>query len=367
VLHSLRLRVVGSLIATLGVCVLAAPAAQADEHWQRLADPAPGGTTGFDDPHPSVTVATVAGDTAYLATVEAHRITVYRARPRDNRWREVGLTRRDPSAAAARGASMATTGRTVWLAWYEHDGPSLWRVHLAQSSGGPFREVAVGSPSTDEPGNQDIDIAGYRSRVYVASTGSVARLSRNGRRLEDISDGLDLVDAGQPLLVASGDSLYAAQGRGKNSGDLFQTIVARLNTRTGSWQRIAKADGFFRDAAGGAGKLCVAIEQGVSCLTGTALTPLPDPGWPIQWVQIVRGVLYAAGGEMPFPDAPDELKIFVFENGAWRQLPDPIAPDLGLAALDMLDSNDTLWLHWESSPRGPFSFPITAHVARLLR
>jgi hypothetical protein len=363
-LHSLRLRVLGLLI--LGACVLALPAgASAAERWQRIADPAPGGQTGFDDPDQSHTVAAVAGDTAYLATIGTDgSITVYRARPRDTSWREVGLRRRNPSAPTA-GFSMDTTGHTAWLAWYEQGSDSLWRVHLAESSGGSFREVAVGSTGSPDPG-QHIDIVGYRGRVYVASTGSVARLSRNGRRLEEFSDGLDLVNAGQPVLVVSGDSLYAVQGRGSTSSD-FQTIIARLNPRTDSWQRVAKANGHLSDAAGGAGAVCAVVDLGVSCITGTALTPLPDPGWAIEQVQIVRGVIYAAGRETPFAEAPAELKIFAFVNGTWRQLPDPIAPDRDTSQFDLLDNVDTLWLQWESSPNGPFSFPVTAHVARLLR
>src|SRR3954451_12289354 len=179
--QSLRLRVLDLLI--LGACVLALPAAaSAAEQWQRVADPAPGGQTGFDDPHASLTAATVVGDTAYEARLERDgSITVYRARPRDTSWHEVGLRRRRASAPSG-GLSMATTGRTAWVAWYEQGRDSLWRVHLAQSSGGVFREVAVGSDASSDFGRQ-IDIVGYRGRVYVASAASVARLSRNGRRL----------------------------------------------------------------------------------------------------------------------------------------------------------------------------------------
>lgn len=362
-LHSLRLRAVGSLIAALGACVLAAPAAQAAEHWQRIADPAPGGITGFDDPHPSHTVAAVAGDTAYVATLGSDgSVTVYRARPRDTSWREVGLRRRSPSAASA-GLSMAAVGRTVWLAWYEQGTGSLWRVHLAESSGGIFRELPVGSSGSSDAGRH-IDVVGYRGRVYVASNVTVARLSRNGRRLDEVTGGLDPVNEEQPLLVVSGADLYAVQGR-FNEVSGFSTIVSRLSGD--SWRRAAKAVGMVSDAAGGGGRLCLVLDLGVSCLTGSALTPLPGPGWAIEQVQIVRGVIYAAGRETPAPEAPAELKVFAFENGAWRQLADPIAPDRDTALFDLLDNSDTLWLHWESSPNGPFSFPVTAHVARLVR
>src|SRR3954454_24006836 len=110
--QSLRLRVLGFLI--LGACVLALPAvASAADQWQRVADPAPGGQTGFEDPHASQTAATVVGDTAYEATLERDgSITLYRARPRDTSWREVGLRRRRPSAPTS-GLSMSTTGRTA--------------------------------------------------------------------------------------------------------------------------------------------------------------------------------------------------------------------------------------------------------------
>jgi hypothetical protein len=361
-LRSLRLHLLVLLI--LGTFAVGLPAsASAAEHWQRIADPAPGGQTGFDDPHASHPAATVVGDTAYEATLERDgSITVYRARPRDTSWREVGLRRRNPSAPSG-GLSMATTGRTAWLAWYEQGSDSLWRVHLAQSSGGVFREVAVSPSGSSSPG-RSIDIVGYRGRVYVASNVTVARLSRNGRRFEDVTDGLDPVSEEQPLLAVSGDNLYAVQGR-FNEVSGYSTIVSRLSGD--SWQRVAKAVGMLSDAAGGAGKLCVVLDFRVSCLTGTALTPLPDPGWPIEQVQIVRGVIYAGGRVTPAPEAPAELRLFAFENGAWRQLPDPIAPDRETAQFDLLDNTDTLWLHWESDPNGPFSFPITAHVARLLR
>src|SRR3954468_24617826 len=125
-LRSLRLHLLALLI--LGACAAALPAsASAVEQWQRIADPAPGGMTGFEDPDAAGTVATVAGDTAYVATIATDgSVKVFRSRPRYISWREVGLRRRNPSALAS-GASMATTGRTVWLALYEQAGDSLWR------------------------------------------------------------------------------------------------------------------------------------------------------------------------------------------------------------------------------------------------
>src|SRR3954470_3257011 len=126
-LRSLRLRLLGSLIAALGASALALPAvASAAEQWQRIADPAPGGLDNSDDSYrvPN-TGATVAGGSAYLAVFDVSGLpTLYRARPGDTSWRQVGLRRRNPSAPMA-SFRMFPIGGTTWLAWFEQGSDGL--------------------------------------------------------------------------------------------------------------------------------------------------------------------------------------------------------------------------------------------------
>src|SRR3954452_8460410 len=143
-LRSLRLRLLGSLIAALGASALALPAvASAAEQWQRIADPAPGGLDNSDDSYrvPN-TGATVAGGSAYLTVFDAGLPTLYRARPGDTSWRQVGLRRRNPSAPMA-SFRMFSIGGTAWLAWYEQSSYGLWGSHLATLTGAGFRELAT--------------------------------------------------------------------------------------------------------------------------------------------------------------------------------------------------------------------------------
>ncbi|MEA2470702.1 MAG: hypothetical protein QOE38_1701 [Thermoleophilaceae bacterium] len=370
-IQSLRLRVVASLIATLGACVLATPAAQAAEHWQRVADPAPGGTPDDGSFRIPDTAATVSGNTAYLVAITpVGQLEVYRARTGDARWRLIGKLHQSGSEAVGF-PTIAVSGNTVWVAWYELDNSdSLAYLHVAMSSGGGFREVGRGG--NNPLGGAGVflatrpSIATFRGDVYIASASGVARVSKNGRRVEQVSAGAGLASGDRAWLVESGNRLYLVHGSGSS------TIVSRLNRRGSAWETVATTDvGLPSDAAAGGGTLYVVVDNGAGVVmrltpAGT-LEPLSDPGWRVEQVTVVRGTIYVGGRETPAPEAPAELKIFAFENGAWRQVADPVAPDLDVEQFDLIDGGANLWLHWVSTPRGPFSAPITVHVARLLR
>jgi hypothetical protein len=359
------------LIATVAAFVLAAPAAHAAEHWQPVADPAPGTTNNEDGSfhHPDAVVA-VSGDTAYVVvTTPLGRLEVYRARLGDARWRLIGKLHQTGSEATGF-PTIAVVGKTVWVAWYQlEDADSLAHLHLAASSGGAFREIGRGDNplGVAEPFIVTRpSIATFRGDVYVASSSGVVRVSKNGRRVEQVNAGAGLGSGIRVWLVEVGNRLYLVHGSGSN------TAVSRLNRRGSAWETIASTDaGAPSDAAEGRGALYVVVDNGPGLLmrltdAGT-LEPLAGPDWLIRQVTVVRGVVYVAGTETPAPDAPAELRIFALENGAWRQVADPVAPDPDTSNFDLLEDGGHLWLGWVSTPRGPFSFPETVHVARLVR
>jgi hypothetical protein len=196
----------------------------------------------------------------------------------------------------------------------------------------------------------------------MATASGVLRISKNGRRVEQVSAGSGLGDGVQAWLVESGNRLLLVTSGG---------VVSRLNRRGTAWETVATTDGRVADAAVGGGPLYVVVDDGLGQLlrltpAGT-FEPVPGPPWAIRQVAVVRGVVYVGGTETPAPEAPAELKIFALENGAWRQVVDPVAPDPDASYFDLIDGGANLWLHWVSTPHGPFSFPGTVHVARLLR
>jgi hypothetical protein len=368
-LHSLRLRVLGLMI--LGACALALPAtASAAEHWQRIADPAPGGTPDDGTFRIPDTAVAVSGNTAYLVDITAvGRIEVYSARPGDASWRLIGKLHQTGDEAIGFPA-IAVSGKTIWVAWYQlEDADSLAHLHLALSSGGAFREIGRGDNPLGAPAvflATRPSIVPFRGDVYVTSSSGVLRVSKNGKRVEQVSAGSGLGSDVRAWLVEVGNRLYLVHGSGSS------TVVSRLNRSGSAWDTVASTDaGPPSDAAAGGGTLYVVVDNGVGLLmrltpAGT-LQPLTGPDWLIRQVAVVGGVVYVAGTETPAAEAPAELRIFALETGAWRQVADPVAPDPDVERFDLIDGGSNLWLHWVSTPRGPFSAPITVHVARLLR
>jgi hypothetical protein len=363
-LHTLRLRVLGLLI--LGACVLALPAmASGAERWQRVADPAPGGTNNEDGSFvlPS-TKAAVSGDTAYLLVSTPDRFTVYRARARDAQWRQFAVLRKDPAERTAV-AMLAVADKTVWLAWYDQRADGLWYLHIATSSGGAFREVRnpFGGAGFSSP--TPITSVTYRGELYLASPAGVARFSKNGRRVERVDTGLSR-DGGAAWLVEMGNRLYVVQAT--NTG----TVASRLNRRGNAWETVGSTDaGSPSDVAAGGGAIYIVIDNGpgelLRLIPGGTFETVPGPDWAIRQVSVVGGTVFVAGDEEAAPDAPFELRIFALRGGAWHQVADPVAPDPDTEDFELLEGGGNLWLHWVSTPHGPFSFPATVHVARLLR
>src|SRR3954463_9453649 len=108
------------LLVAIALAALALPAvSQAeDAAWQRVADPAPGGTTDVVTPKvPHVALALV-GDTPYVASLsQAGVLTVSRPNGAGTAWVQVGAQlNRTPSTSEV---ELATDGRRLWAAWTE--------------------------------------------------------------------------------------------------------------------------------------------------------------------------------------------------------------------------------------------------------
>src|SRR3954451_20019182 len=133
-----------TVVATC-LCALALPAAaQAAPNWERVADPAPGGTRVLDDFYPRIDLA-VADGTPYLAALERPTVgddlTVWRPNHAGTEWIQVGgtLNHATPSRPF-----IAADGATPWVAWNDAaDGDT--QVHVARLDGDDWVEPVPAS------------------------------------------------------------------------------------------------------------------------------------------------------------------------------------------------------------------------------
>jgi hypothetical protein len=366
-----RVRLVASLVVACCLCVFLAPAAAKPPslHWQLVGEPTPWQQLDQTQFQPRVKLA-VANDVPYVASLDTQsRLTVWRPNRRETGWVQLGGPLNHDLSKRAREVSITTSGRTVWVAWDEHDLIGVSDVHLAKLVGDSFREVGVGTQLTG--GGASVEI--YGGRPYVAYGGApvqVVRLSRDGRTFEHLDAPADGNDA---TLAVSGGRLWLVHESRVGGEGLIR--VLRLDARRDRWQTILTRPGFNVhepvDFRGSLYALWSSFEEGVGIYRITdagASLAYPDAGAFLAFDR--HGVPYTAfgvgSGEY---EAPREWALAAFLGGEWQYVDSPIQPgdDADPTYLDMLNSNGTLWMIWESGHGKVFEPPRAAHVARLVR
>jgi hypothetical protein len=235
-----RVRLVASLVVACCSCVFLAPAAAKPPslHWQLVGEPTPWQQLDQTQFQPRVELA-VANDVPYVASLDTQsRLTVWRPNRRETGWVQLGGPLNHDLSRRAREVSITTSGRTVWVAWDEHDLSGVSDVHLAKLVGDSFREVGVGTQLTG--GGASVEI--YGGRPYVAYGGApvqVVRLSRDGRTFEHLDAPSDGNDA---TLAVSGGRLWLVHESRVGGEGLIR--VLRLDARRDRWQTILTRPGF---------------------------------------------------------------------------------------------------------------------------
>jgi hypothetical protein len=378
------------VVLSVCLCGLSLPAlAQARAHslrWQRVAEPTPWHQADETQFAPNVELA-VADGVPYVSSIDKEgSLTIWRPNRRETSWRQLGGPLNHVPAERVDDVSMATSGRTVWVAWSEETERFVRQPHLAKLVGESFREVASDSSpvSPDEPAGS-VSVAIYGGRPYMAYNVNhgdvvpveVVRLSRNERAWEHVDPNTAPPlpqHESNPQLAVSGGRLWLVH-------ELFvpglgnEIHVLRLDDRRHSWQTILTQPGNnFHEPVDFRGSLYALWSASGSTntiyrITGRGATvAYPDAGFLLAFGP--GGVPYTAfgvgSGEY---DAPREVALAAFLGGEWRNVDSPIDPgdDVGTSIMHLLSADGTLWMIWESGHGSVFAPPREAHVARLVR
>jgi hypothetical protein len=333
----------------------------------------------------------VADGVPYVASQDAaQQLTIWRPNKRGTAWRQLGGPLNHIPGQRVRDVSMATSGRSVWVAWIETDNTGYGQTHLARLVGESFREVGGDSPINGADNAGAVSLAIYNQRPYVAYNVArdgiipieVARLTRNGRAFENVNPGSQppLPNySGVPQLVVSGGRLWLVHKIFlADTGDFI--LAHRFDARHDSWQQIISARGNnYAEPVDFRGTLYAPwstdfrtggspFTQDVFRITPAALTvAYPDVGFLFAFGP--GGVPYTAFGVGSGDyGAPRLVQLAAFRAGAWRAVPSPIDPgdDVGYG-MRLLNADGTLWAIWESGKGNVFEPPRSAHVARLVR
>src|SRR4051794_30181446 len=128
-------------------CVLAVPAIAGARgvRWERVAEPTPWQQLDETQFSPNVKLA-VANGVPYVASLDKQGLlTVWRTNRRETSWQQLGGPLNHIATQRVREVSLATSGRTVWVAWVEeHQSSGTAGLHLAKLAGDSFREVVSG-------------------------------------------------------------------------------------------------------------------------------------------------------------------------------------------------------------------------------
>jgi hypothetical protein len=367
----------GAAIAAAVACVLSAAAAsaQAAPTWERLLDPAPGGTVGSERENPVFDMVLLDG-TPYLATVApTGELTVWRPSASGARWLQVGGPLNHSPGHPVSRPTLVASGNTVWVAWAEDDGSGDPQVRLARLSNAGFQEAVGGARPINRAGTlggYDPQVAVLAGRPYVAYREPtrngvrvvVARLSSNGDSFEHLTSAPPGGgDDASPRLTASGGRLYLAYVSGR------EVLLNRLAAGGSSWERVTTAADTVQDMADGGGVLYLAAQGKLWRLTpGGQLERVggdPFTDAAVSAFAVPAGVPYAAGSTHPGgPDTLGPPRIAAFTGGAWQPVATPAAAGEGVNRMRLVAAADgTLWMAWDSGAGSLFP-PHAVHVAR---
>ncbi|MEA2466745.1 MAG: hypothetical protein QOJ57_871 [Thermoleophilaceae bacterium] len=315
------------ITAAVAVCALALPAvAQAEVHWQFVADPAPG-ATGLDGSVelPPRLNFTVAAGTPYLAEI-GHKpnfeLNVYR--PVGNgTWRDLGNGSLNPPGRIAGGVDLTSVGSTAWIAWEEGATGVPAEVHVARLTRSGVRELP-GSPIANAGLPQ---IAYFGGRVYVAYAGidgmHAVRTRANGRGFERI-ESFDHTPAEPGELGVYRGRLYLSDFE---SGT---TLYSLLNRRATGWVQVDD----------------------------------PPDDLFAQRIGDTTFALAGAGGEGP--GAPSFVRVRATRRGVTHEIPSPAKPGNNVSSPHLLAADGTLWMAWVEGGPSDMAPPQIPHVARLV-
>jgi hypothetical protein len=317
----------GRITTAVAMCALALPAAaQADPHWQFVADPAPGanGLDGTVEQPPRLNF-TVADGTPYLAEIghkPAHELRVYRPAGNSS-WRDLGMGQLNPPGKAVGTDDLTSAGGTAWIAWDEGNSTDPSVVHVARLTRNGVRELP-GSPIAAATLPQ---IAYFGGRLYVAYAGGdgmhAVRTRANGRGFERI-ESFDDTPAFPREMEAYHGRLYLSDGE---SGT---TLYSVLNRRQSGWVQVDDP---------------------------------PDDLFAQRIGATVFALASAGGG----PGAPTFARVLATRHGVTTEIPSPAKPGNNVSSPRLLAVDGTLWMAWVEGGPSDMAPPQIPHLARLIR
>lgn len=361
------------LLVAIALAALALPAASQaeDAAWQRVADPAPGGTTDAVTPKVPHVALAVVGDTPYVASLsEAGVLTVSRPNRAGTSWVHVGAPlSRSPSVWEVQ---LASDGRRLWAAWTEADRKGVTDVKVARLVGSRFRVIATDLNRSNRWDAGDIQLEVAAGRVYVAfdhprTTGgswriAVVRMGSSGGRAEYLTAGLPMGGLGErPQLAAAGRVLHLA----------WQTVsggalLARLGAGARAWQMAPEQPPWAVGDLAVVGNTLYAASPAVYRQTASGHF-VELPGHYAQSLGVGDGKLYAGYSKSPGPDGAGPFEVAALDCESWHEVPSPGAPDHAAWGEFATGPDGALWLIWQEAPNLFANYTTwTVHVARLV-
>jgi hypothetical protein len=368
----------GSLWAVvLTVFLLALPAAaQAQATWHLLPDPAPGTVTDFQQELASSLA--VLNNRPYLAVNERGVLTVHTLSADRTHWRQIGGALNTRTVVGE--PVVATSSKTVWVAWREETASGLLRVHAARLRSGRFKQVNGGlGRTTSSDLFRAFDMVVFGGRPYISYRTAdgrlrVVRLDGTDRQFRSLNAGLPSGESVAAKFAVVDGRLLLAYSRGENAET---TQVSRLNARRTAWQTVASQPAgpnfaIVTDAASDGQSLYIANGRIVQRLVNGQLVQVD--GVPVGGARTIgfdgNGDLHAFGVADPAPGVTVP-HMSVLRNGTWQEEAGPPyqgdAPPPSfqgdVSNPQFVTSGGSLWFLWNYAA-GLESFPRSNHVAR---
>jgi hypothetical protein len=358
------------LLVAIALAALALPAASQaeDAAWQRVADPAPGGTT--DDVTPKVphVALAVVGDTPYVASLsEAGVLTVSRPNRAGTSWVHVGAPlSRSPSVSDV---ELASDGRRLWAAWTEADRKGVTDVKVARLVGSRFRVIATDLNRSNRLDAGEIHLEVAAGRVYVAFDHphgygriAVVRMGSSGGRATYLTAGLPMGGLGErPRLAPAGRVLHLAWQTFSGGA-----VLVRLGAGARAWQMAPEQPPVAVGDLAVVGNTLYVASPAVYMQTASGHF-VELPGHSAHSLGVGDGKLYAGDSDSPGPDVGGPFEVAALDGESWHEVPSPGAPDHAAWGEFATGPDGALWLIWQEAPNLFANYtPWTVHVARLV-